>query len=223
MRIFADTAILEEIREALSYGIISGVTTNPSLMAKNSGASFKETILSIADLVPGPISAEVTAHKWEDMVDQAREIVAWSDNPEFRKRITIKVPMTPDGTRAISELSSEGIDTNCTLIFSVTQATLACEAGATYISPFVGRLDDIGHNGIGVLESILEMVQANGYDTQVIAASIRHVGHVSASAMMGCDIATVPLKVIRQLFSHPLTTAGIEKFDKDWKGFAGGR
>lgn len=223
MRIFADTAILEEIKEALSYGIISGVTTNPSLMAKNSGVSFKETILSIADIVPGPISAEVTADKWQDMVSEARDIVAWSESPEYRERITIKIPITAEGTRAISELSAEGIDTNCTLIFSVAQATLACEAGATYISPFVGRLGDIGHNGIGVLESILEMVQANGYDTQVIAASIRHVAHVSASAMMGCDIATVPLNVIRQMYSHPLTTAGIAKFEKDWRGYTGGQ
>jgi len=219
MKIFIDSASIEEIREAVSYGIISGVTTNPSLMAKTSGGSFKDIILNISKIVPGPISAEVTAPDFSGMMKQAEEIVNWSDDPDYKQRITIKVPITIEGTKTINALSGKGIATNCTLIFSVAQAILACEAGATYISPFVGRIDDIGHNGIATLQDILETVRANGYETSVIAASIRNKSHIIATSMIGCDIATVPLKVIKQMYEHPLTESGIEKFEKDWERF----
>ncbi len=219
MQIFLDTASIDEIKKSLGFGVISGVTTNPSLLAKESGASFKDTILKIASIVPGPVSAEVTAPDAKTMLKQAAEIYSWSDDPEFKDRITIKVPMTAEGTYVINELRERGINTNCTLIFTVAQALLACEAGATFISPFVGRIDDIGWNGITALKDIISMVRANGYPTQIIAASIRTTTHVLEAASAGCDIATIPFKVLEQLYKNPLTEAGIKKFDEDWKKF----
>jgi len=219
MQIFLDTASIDEIKKALQFGVISGVTTNPTLMCKEVGCDFKETILQIAKLVPGPVSAEVTAPNAKGMVKQALEIVNWSSDPEFKERITIKVPMMAEGTKAIEELSEQGIATNCTLIFSVPQALLACEAGATFISPFVGRIDDAGWDGLSVLKDIVEMVRVNGYAVQIIAASIRHPTHVFKAAMLGSDIATVPYKVLEQLYKNPLTEIGINKFNEDWKKF----
>lgn len=219
MQIFIDTANLDEIREAAKLGIVSGVTTNPSLISKNAGGSFKDIILNIFDLVPGPVSAEVTGDTSDEMLSHAQEILNWSKSKEFKNRITIKVPMTVEGIKVVSALSAQGVATNCTLIFNVTQAVLACEAGATYISPFVGRIDDIGHNGIATLQDIVETVRANGYETKIIAASLRHVAHVTATAMIGCDIATIPFGVIKKMYSHPLTNAGLEAFNKDWDSF----
>ncbi|NLI40723.1 MAG: fructose-6-phosphate aldolase [Caldisericales bacterium] len=219
MQIFLDTASVEEIKKALSFGVVSGVTTNPTLMSRESGASFKDIILKIAGMVPGPVSAEVTAHDAKGMISQAMEIVGWSDSDDFRDRITIKVPMTSEGTSAIKELSSRGISTNCTLVFTPVQAMLACEAGATFISPFVGRIDDSGLDGTAVLKDIVSMVRTNGYVSQIIAASIRHPAHVYGAAMLGCDIATIPLVVLEQCFKNPLTDIGIRKFDEDWKKF----
>jgi len=223
MQIFLDTASVDEIKKALQFGVISGVTTNPTLMCKEAGCDFKETILQIAKMVPGPVSAEVTALDAPGMIKQALEIVNWSDDPEFKDRITIKVPMMTEGTKVIKELSGQNIATNCTLIFSVTQALLACEAGATFISPFVGRIDDAGWDGSLVLKDIVEMVRANGYPVQIIAASIRHPTHVLNAAMLGCDIATIPLKVLEQLYKNPLTEIGIKKFNEDWKKFESSR
>lgn len=219
MKIFLDTANVDEIKQAMDLGVIAGVTTNPSLMAKTSGATFKDIILSIAKMVPGPVSAEVTAQDAQGMIKQALEIVDWSNDPDFRERITIKVPMNMPGTKVVNELSRRGIATNCTLIFSVNQALLACEAGATFISPFVGRLDDAGHEGIDSLTGIIEMVRVNNYNSQIIAASVRHPVHVMKAALAGCDIATIPFSVLKQIYSHPMTEAGIRKFEEDWKKF----
>ncbi len=219
MQIFLDTASIDEIKRVLNFGVISGVTTNPSLLCKESGACFREVITNIASMVPGPVSAEVNSPSAKGMVEEALEIVDWSDDPDFKERITIKVPMTSEGTKAIRELNERGIATNCTLIFSVNQALLACEAGATFISPFVGRLDDTGMDGMVVLGDILKMVRANGYAVQVIAASIRHPMHVMGAAMQGCDIATVPYKVLEQLYKNPLTDIGVRRFEEDWKKF----
>jgi len=219
MQIFVDSASIEEIENAVALGIVSGVTTNPSLISKSSNSSFKDTILKIASIAPGPISAEVTASNHKEMLDQAKDIVNWSKSSDYKERITIKVPATVEGIKAVSELTKMGISTNCTLVFSVAQALLACEAGATFISPFVGRIDDIGHNGIAALQDILETVRTNGYETKVIAASIRHMGHVTAASMLGCDIATIPFKVIKQMYVNPLTEAGVRKFEEDWEGY----
>lgn len=219
MQIFLDTASIDEIKKSLGFGVITGVTTNPSLLAKESGVSFKDTILEIASIVPGPVSAEVTAPDAKTMIKQALEIYSWSDDPDFKERITIKVPMTSEGTFVISELRERGINTNCTLIFTVAQALLACEAGATFISPFIGRIDDAGWNGISTLKDIISMVRTNGYPAQIIAASIRSTTHVTEAVLAGCDIATIPFKVLEQLFKNPLTDAGIKKFDEDWKKF----
>lgn len=219
MQIFLDTASIVEIKKALNFGVISGVTTNPSLLSKESGASFRDVITDIASIVPGPVSAEVTSTNAKGMVEEALEIFNWSDDADFKERITIKVPITSEGTKAIKELNERGISTNCTLVFSVNQALLACEAGATFISPFIGRLDDAGMDGMSILSDILKMVRANGYAVQVIAASIRNSMHVLGAAMQGCDIATVPFKVLEQLYKNPLTEIGIRKFEEDWKKF----
>ncbi len=219
MKIFLDTANIDEIKQALDFGVISGVTTNPSLMAKTAGKSFKDIILEIAKIVPGPVSAEVTAPDADGMIKQALDIVDWSNDPDFKERITIKVPMNIPGTKVISELTKRGIATNCTLIFSVNQAHLACEAGATFISPFVGRLDDAGHEGIDSLCDIIDMVRVNNYNSKIIAASIRHPVHVMKASLAGCDIATIPFTVLKQLYNHPMTEAGIRKFEEDWKKF----
>lgn len=212
MRFFIDTADVNEIRDAAAMGIVAGVTTNPSLIAK-SGRDFKEVIEEITSLVDGPISGEVKATTTDsaDMIAEGREIAAIHPN------MVVKIPMTGEGLKAIAALSKEGIKTNCTLIFSVNQALLAARAGATYVSPFLGRLDDISESGIDLIEKIVAIFgQYPDIDTQIIAASIRNTTHVTECALAGADIATVPYKVLMQMLKHPLTDAGIEKFKADY-------
>jgi transaldolase len=211
MKFFIDTANMDEIREAFDLGIISGVTTNPSLVAKEKGISFHDRLREIAQLVPGSVSGEVIALDAEGMIKEGRELAAIAPN------ITVKIPMTPDGMKAVSTLSKDGIKTNVTLIFSANQALLAARAGATYVSPFLGRLDDIGHNGLDLISTIAEIFAIHGIDTEIIAASIRHPQHITDAALRGAHIATTPYKVIKQLFNHPLTDKGIEAFMEDWK------
>lgn len=216
MKLFIDTAITEEIREAASYGIISGVTTNPSLLAK-SGRKLEDVIEEITTLVNGPISAEVTEADADTMYNQAKQIVKEIND----ENITIKLPMTIDGIKVCKKLSSEGIKTNVTLIFSVPQAILAMEAGATFISPFMGRMDDRydSHDaGYNLIEEIDEVRRIYGYKSKIIAASIRNVEHVKEAALAGADIATIPFKVIKQMYEHPLTTSGLATFKKDAEG-----
>ncbi|MCK5260843.1 MAG: fructose-6-phosphate aldolase [Thermoplasmatales archaeon] len=215
MKIFVDTADLDEIRELVSWGKIDGVTTNPTLVAK-SGRSFKEVIDEIFDIVDGPISLEAVSETAEDMVKEAKDIV--STIPEkHRKNITIKIPMTPEGLKAVKVLSKQGIQTNVTLIFSANQALLAAKAGATFVSPFIGRLDDIGQEGMEVIEEIMDIFTNYDIDTQVIVASIRHPIHVIQAARLGAHIATIPPSVIRKMVKHSLTDVGIERFLKDWE------
>lgn len=215
MKIFVDTADLDEIRELTSWGIIDGVTTNPTLVAK-SGRSFKEVIDEIFDIVDGPISLEAVSETAEDMVKEAKDIV--STIPEkHRKNITIKIPMTPEGLKAVKVLSKQGIQTNVTLIFSANQALLAAKAGATFVSPFIGRLDDIGQEGMEVIEEIMDIFTNYAIDTQVIVASIRHPIHVIQAARLGAHIATIPPSVVRKMVKHSLTDVGIERFLKDWE------
>ncbi|NLM45713.1 MAG: fructose-6-phosphate aldolase [Firmicutes bacterium] len=210
MKLFLDTANLAEIEQAVKWGAIDGVTTNPTLVAKE-GGNFQERIAAICRLVKGPVSAEVIATKAEDMVKEARELAAIADN------VVIKVPMTPDGLQAVAALQAEGIQTNVTLVFSVNQALLAAKAGAAYVSPFVGRLDDIGHDGVQLVADICQVIGYYGYDTEVIAASIRHPLHVAQVAAVGAHIATIPFSVLKQMFNHPLTDIGLERFLNDWR------
>jgi len=210
MDLFIDTANIDEIREAASWGVIAGVTTNPSLVAKE-GRAHKDVIQEIADIVDGPLSIEAVSLDAEGMIAEAHEFVTWSPNA------VIKVPMTEEGMKAVSQLSSEGIKTNVTLVFSANQALLAAIAGATYISPFVGRLDDIGEDGMALIEEIREIYDQHFFDTNILTASIRHPRHVADAARIGSDVATVPYKILKQMFAHPLTTSGIDKFLADWK------
>ena len=208
MKIFLDTASLEEIREFAD--LIDGVTTNPSLVARE-GRPFRELVAEICRLVPGPVSAEVTALDTEGMVAQARDLAKIADN------VVIKIPMGRAGVRAVRRLSAEGIATNMTLVFSSVQALWAAKAGATYVSPFVGRIDDRAGDGMGLVQDILQIYDNYDFSTQVIVASVRHVRHVVEAALLGAHIATVPYKVLTQLFDHPLTDLGIERFLADWK------
>ena len=210
MKFFIDTANIEEIKKASELGMVDGVTTNPSLVAKE-GREFKELIKEICDLVEGPVSAEVVSVDAEGMVREAKELAEIADN------IVIKVPLIEEGLKATKILAGEGIKTNVTLCFSPVQALMAAKAGAAYISPFVGRLDDISHIGMELVEQILTIYNAYGFETEVIVASIRNPVHVLDSALMGADIATIPFKVIQQLIKHPLTDIGLENFLADWK------
>ena len=210
MRFFIDTANVEEIKEISQWGIVDGVTTNPSLIAKE-GRDFVEVIREITELVDGPISAEVIALDCEGMLREARELAKIHEN------IIIKIPMTEEGLKAVSLLSREGIRTNVTLIFSANQALLAARAGASYVSPFLGRLDDIGQSGIGLVEEIVEIFRVYSLDTEIIGASVRHTMHVQECARLGVDILTIPYKVFKAMLYHPLTDIGIEKFLKDWE------
>lgn len=212
MDIFIDTANIDEIKEAASWGVIAGVTTNPSLIAKE-GRDHKTVIDEITQIVEGPISIETVSLDAEGMIKEAHDFVTWSPHA------VIKVPMTEEGMKAVSQLSSEGIKTNVTLVFSANQALLAAIAGATYISPFVGRLDDIGEEGMDLIEEIREVYDNYFFDTQILAASIRHPRHVTAAAKVGADVATIPYKVLKQMFNHPLTDSGIEKFLSDWEKY----
>ncbi|TXD39887.1 fructose-6-phosphate aldolase [Lujinxingia vulgaris] len=211
MKFFIDTADTTEIRTAAQLGILDGVTTNPSLIAK-SGRPFKEVILEICELVDGPVSAEVTSTDTEGMVREGREFASWADN------IVVKIPLTPDGLKACKTLTDEGIGVNVTLCFSTNQALLAARAGATYISPFIGRLDDLGQSGMDLIEEIVA-AYANypNISTQVLVASIRHPRHVAESALLGAHVATIPFNIIDKMFQHPLTDIGLEKFLKDWE------
>ncbi|TCO68108.1 fructose-6-phosphate aldolase [Caldanaerobacter subterraneus] len=210
MKFFLDTANIEEIKEAYSLGVISGVTTNPSLVAKE-GRDFKEVIREIAEIVDGPISAEVISDDHEGMVKEARELA------KIHKNIVIKIPMTAEGLKAVNILSKEGIKTNVTLIFSANQALLAAHAGATYVSPFVGRLDDINTDGMQIIEDIVTIFTNYDIQAEIITASVRHPIHVLEAAKLGAHIATVPYKVLMQMIKHPLTDIGIERFKEDWK------
>ena len=211
MKLFIDTANIDEIKEINEWGVICGVTTNPSLIAKE-GRDFKEVVKEIADIVDGPISAEVISLDTEGMLREARELV------KIHPNIIIKIPMTKEGLKAVKVLTKEKIKTNVTLIFSANQALLAARAGATYVSPFVGRLDDISNEGINIIEDIVQIFDIHKIDTEIIAASIRHPIHVLDAAKAGAHISTIPYKVFTQMLNHPLTNIGIDKFLKDWEG-----
>ncbi len=215
MKIFVDSADLDEIKELASWGVIDGVTTNPTLV-KKSGRSFEEIINEIFRIVDGPISLEVVSEKSEDMIREAEELVKKVDK-KYRKNVTIKIPMTPEGLKAVKSLKERDIKTNVTLIFSANQALLAAKAGATYVSPFIGRLDDIGQEGMQIIEEIVEIFENYCFETEVIVASIRHPIHVIQAARIGADIATIPPAVIRKMVTHSLTDIGIKRFLEDWK------
>ncbi|MBU1158686.1 MAG: fructose-6-phosphate aldolase [Candidatus Thermoplasmatota archaeon] len=210
MKIFIDTANLEHIKEVNSWGILDGVTTNPSLIAKE-GCDFKERVNAICAIVDGPISAEAVSMDAEGMIVEARAL------SKIHKNIVVKIPMTAEGLKAVKVLSKEGIRTNVTLVFSTNQALLASKAGATYVSPFIGRLDDISHTGMDLIRDIVDIFSIYDYETEVIAASIRHPVHVTEAALAGCDIATIPYDVLKKMIKHNLTDEGIRKFLKDWE------
>jgi len=210
MKIFVDTCDVEEVRQAADYGILDGVTTNPSLIAKT-GKGFKETVLKICDLVPGgAISAEVVSTNYDDMLKEALEVSSW------HPQIVVKVPMIEPGVKLVKTLHAKGIRTNMTLVFSPSQALLAAKAGATFISNFVGRVDDISGNGMEAVAETVRMVNTYGFQSEVLVASVRHPLHVVEAMNAGAHIATMPFKIIQQLFKHPLTDAGLERFLADW-------
>ncbi len=210
MKFFLDTANLDDIQNATEMGLIDGVTTNPTLVARE-GKEFLPLVTRICETVDGPVSLETVSTDAEGMMKEARDLSAIGGN------VVVKIPMTPEGLKAVRLCTSEGIRTNVTLVFSPVQALLACKAGADYISPFVGRVDDMGRSGMDLVAEIIEIKDNYGFSSEVIVASVRHTGHVLESALMGADIATVPFKVLMQLFNHPLTDAGIAKFLADWE------
>ena len=210
MEFFLDTADVDEIREIAAWGILDGVTTNPSLI-KKSGRDFKEVVREIAGICSGPISAEVTAMDTEGMLVQARQLKA-----ELPENVIIKIPCTPEGLAATKVLTDEGVDTNVTLIFSASQALMAAKAGATYVSPFIGRIDDTGHDGMNLIAEIMETWERYDVSTKVLAASIRHPTHVLQCMQLGAHTATMPSKIFRQLMKHPLTDKGLDGFMRDW-------
>ncbi len=210
MDFFIDTANLDDIREISHWGILKGATTNPTLLSRESG-DYNKILQEICELVGGPVSAEVLADDAEGMVTEAEQLAGLHDN------IVIKLPMTAEGLRAAGALKPRGIKTNVTLVFSANQALMAATAGATYVSPFVGRLDDIGHDSAEILADIVEIFSVNEISTKVIAASIRHPLHVTQAALLGCDIATIPPQVFRKMLKHPLTDIGINLFKQDWE------
>ena len=210
MQFFIDTGNIEEIKKANDLGLLDGVTTNPTLVARE-GREFKELIKEICSIVDGPVNAEVVSTETEGMINEARELVKLADN------IVVKIPLIEDGLRAVKSLTGESIKTNVTLCFSPTQALMAAKAGAAYISPFVGRLDDISNRGMDLVEQIIAIYDNYGFETEIIVASIRNPTHVVDAALMGADIATMPFNVIKQLIKHPLTEIGLEKFLADWK------
>jgi transaldolase len=210
MKFFIDTAEVKEIKEAAAMGLVDGVTTNPSLVAK-SGRKFKDVLLEICDIVKGPVSAEVVSTNHDDMMKEAREYAA------LRPNIVVKIPLIPEGLKALRTCSNEGIKTNCTLCFSATQALLAAKAGATYISPFVGRLDDISTDGMQLIGEIVQIYDNYAFETQVLVASVRHPMHVQQAALLGAHVMTAPFSVLVALSKHPLTDIGLDKFLKDWE------
>ena len=210
MKFFIDTAVIDEIRAANEWGILDGVTTNPTLIAK-AGRPFKDAILEICDIVNGPVNAEVTATEARGMCEQGREYAKW------HKNVVVKLPTTSEGIKATKCLSSDGIPTNLTLCFSATQALIVAKAGGAYVSPFVGRLDDISEDGMEVVRQIRKIYDNYGFKTQILAASIRHPMHVVEAAMARADIATIPFKILELMFKHPLTDRGLDQFLSDWK------
>jgi transaldolase len=210
MKFFVDTANIAEIREAAALGILDGVTTNPSLVAKE-GKPFKQTIIEICEIANGPVSTEVIATDAAGMCKEAQEYASW------HKHVVVKVPTTREGLKAAKCLTEQGIKTNVTLCFSASQAILVAKAGATYVSPFVGRLDDISHNGMDLVRQIVQIYKNYDYKTQVLAASLRHPMHVVEAAMAGAHVATMPFKILDMMFKHPLTDRGLETFLKDWE------
>ena len=210
MKFFIDTADIKEIREAAAMGLVDGVTTNPSLVART-GKKFKDVLVEICDLVKGPVSAEVVGTKYDDMMREARDYAA------LRPNIVVKIPMLAEGMKAVRTCAEEGIKTNVTLCFSATQALLAAKAGASYISPFVGRLDDVSTNGMQLIGEILQIYDNYAFDTEVLVASVRHPEHVHEAALLGAHVATCPFSVLQQLAKHPLTDLGLQKFLADWE------
>jgi transaldolase len=210
MQLFLDTAKIGEIEKGLEWGMVDGVTTNPTLIAKE-GRKYLETVAEIARLVPGPVSGEVLATEYDAILSEGRRLAEIADN------VVVKVPLTPPGLRAVRALRAEGITTNVTLCFSAAQALLAAKAGAGYISPFVGRLDDVGENGMALIAQVVEVYDNYEFDTQVLVASVRHPMHVVEAARLGADVATLPWKILEQLYQHPLTDLGLARFLADWK------
>jgi transaldolase len=215
LKIFIDTANAEEIRTAQAWGVLDGVTTNPSLVAKEK-RNYRDAVKEICSICAGPVSAEVLALDYDGMVREAREWAKVAGN------VVVKVPITPDGIKAIKTLSEEGISTNATLCFNVTQALLAAKAGATFVSPFVGRIDDVGGDGMALVAEIINVYESYGFETEIIVASVRTMRHVAESLAMGADVATIPFGVLKQLFKHPLTDIGIERFAADYRAALGG-
>ncbi|MDO5116269.1 MAG: fructose-6-phosphate aldolase [Synergistaceae bacterium] len=213
MKFFLDTANLDEVKRACSWGVISGVTTNPTLVSREGGIDFHSRVREIAELVNGPVSAEALSLEKEKLVEEALEIA------KIHPQVVVKVPLCPEGLGAVSELSARGIKTNVTLVFTANQALLAAAAGASYVSPFVGRLDDIGEDGIKLIYDVVEIFGLYGLNTKVIAASLRHPAHVLECAKAGAHYATVPFKLLQMLFNHPLTAKGIEQFNADWEKY----
>ncbi len=211
MKLFIDSANLEEINQAVRLGVISGATTNPSLVSKENFASYHELVTQICQIVPGPVSVEVVTTDVKDMIKQAKDISTWAPN------VVVKIPATKEGVEATSRLSQEGIKVNMTLCFSLNQALLAALSGASYVSPFVGRLDDIGHDGMGLVAEMVELYKRYNFKTQVLAASIRHPRHVVMAAKAGADVATIPYQVLTHMASHPLTEKGLSQFLADWQ------
>lgn len=210
MEFFLDTADIKEIETGLEWGLVDGITTNPSLIAKQ-GRNYLATVQEIARLVPGPVSGEVLATEFDEMMDQGRRLADLAEN------VVVKVPLTPPGLRAVAKLLDDGIRCNVTLCFSSAQALLAAKAGAAYISPFVGRLDDVGEDGMELIDEIISIYQNYDFETKVLVASVRHPIHIVQSAQLGADVATMPFKVLEQLFKHPLTDIGLDRFLADWK------
>lgn len=215
MKFFIDTADLDEIKEAHDLGVLDGVTTNPSLCAKVGVTDFESHVAEICNIVDGDVSAEVVSTEYQDIVEEARHLAKIADN------VVVKVPLIKDGIKAIKTLSDEGIKINCTLCFSATQALIAAKAGASYISPFIGRIDDISSNGMQLIRDVVQIYDNYGYETEVLAASIRHPMHVLECAKAGADVATMPLNVITKLLNHPLTDNGLERFLADWEELQG--
>jgi len=215
VKFFIDTANLNEIRDAASLGVLDGVTTNPSLIAKEGDIDFREHLAKICELVDGPVNGEVVATDTDGMLREGHELV------KIHRNIVVKIPMTRDGLRACRAFSDEGIRTNVTLVFSAPQALLAAKAGASFVSPFVGRLDDIGQDGMELISEISDIYGNYNFSTEILVASIRHPIHITQAARMGADVATMPFKVIDQLLKHPLTDIGLEKFLKDWESTQG--
>lgn len=217
MRIFLDTANIDQIRKAARLGIVSGITTNPTLVSKEKTADYEATVKEICSIIPGPVSVEVLAENAESMIEEAHLKASWAPN------VNIKIPATAEGLRAIKALSQENIKVNMTLCFSVNQALLGALAGAAYVSPFVGRLDDAGHNGMEVVKDIVSVFTHYKFSTEVIAASIRHPEHCEAAAKAGAHIATVPYSVLMQMIQHPLTDVGVARFLSDWQAVSKGK